>query len=201
MVAFARGFSGTGLPPLGPPENRRSQQQCRREDNPPDCGPPAGRTHRFLPPAASRLSDVRQRNVPSQLSEFVGHPHAASGNHRSGQTLAIIGTLPVDPSCGDLDINCYDQEQKLQAGTLSVAVGISDPPRPDDLLDLPLQATDTRQPSAGYQQRPRSRRQLLRGRPVARLDDRNADFAQPGDHGRSSIRGPEPTRCAHRWRR
>ena len=59
-----------------------------------------------------------------------------------GSTVAILGTLPIDPACGDLDINCYYQE-KLQPGTLSVVVGTATTAA-TTLLDTPLQASDTR---------------------------------------------------------
>jgi hypothetical protein len=41
-----------------------------------------------------------------------------------GSVIAIVGTLPVDASCGTehVDINCYHQ-QRLEPGTISVVVG------------------------------------------------------------------------------
>jgi hypothetical protein len=50
--------------------------------------------------------------------------HDALAVSSGGSTIAIAGTLPVDPACGDahVEINCY-YERRLDPSTVSVVVG------------------------------------------------------------------------------
>lgn len=50
--------------------------------------------------------------------------HDASSAFSGGSVIAILGTLPVDPRCGDahVDINCY-YERRLDPGTISIVLG------------------------------------------------------------------------------
>lgn len=57
-----------------------------------------------------------------------------------GSTIAVLGTVAVDPSCGGGDLNCLYLQQ-MQPGTVRVVVGQVST-APSTIFDIPLQGTD-----------------------------------------------------------